>query len=199
MQSQSLNLARSTYLIILLLILASGAIKIRLMPQPLPVSNLSMAETGRGIAHPLSFMYPAIFAYSDRQPLDRDKQANLLPQGGNIDYFAIKIGDTVSNGVPNVGAGNLEAPSSIDIYTFTASAGQKVLFDMQQVDATISSFGWTLTDPANNVVFSHPLYHDPLVTLTLGGEYKLTIAGGNSTQVGTYQFKLLNVPAPQQF
>jgi len=34
--------------------------------------------------------------------------------------FAISFGDTISNGVPAPGAGNLEVPGAVDIYTFDA-------------------------------------------------------------------------------
>ena len=47
------------------------------------------------------------------------------------DQFAITIGDTVSDGAPGSGAGNLETPGVWDVYTFEANPGQVVYFDNQ--------------------------------------------------------------------
>src|SRR5258705_548731 len=44
---------------------------------------------------------------------------DVVPQS-----FNIAIGQVVANGVPAVGAGNLETPGALDIYTFNGMAGQ---------------------------------------------------------------------------
>src|SRR5690606_20784050 len=49
--------------------------------------------------------------------------------GDLIDEFAISLGDSVSDGVPGPGAGNLESPGSIDVYTFTITRETEVYFD----------------------------------------------------------------------
>jgi hypothetical protein len=39
------------------------------------------------------------------------------------DAFAIEYGDTVSDGVPCPGAGNIEAGGNADVYAFQGTAG----------------------------------------------------------------------------
>ena len=66
--------------------------------------------------------------------------------------FAYTVGNTVSNGVPAAGAGNIEAAGASDTYTFTGTAGQKVFVD--QLSATSCSLTWSLTGPGGATVFA---------------------------------------------
>jgi len=43
--------------------------------------------------------------------------------------FAISVGDTVTNGLAALGAGNLEVPGTYDDYIFDATTNQAVYFD----------------------------------------------------------------------
>jgi hypothetical protein len=111
--------------------------------------------------------------------------------------FAINIGDTVSDGVPAAGAGNLEAPGAVDNYTFDALVGQEVIFDwLAGVNVLI---GWQLQAPDNTVLFDSVLA-DQQLTLPQTGSYTLTVDGNGIDDFGLYSFQLLEVPAvPQQF
>jgi len=98
------------------------------------------------------------------------------------DQFTISIGEQVSDGVPDIGAGNIETPSRQDVYTFTAAPGQEVYFDIQ-----LGGFEWTFADDHGSVIFG-PTFEDQLQTLS-GGDYTLTVMFlGAAT--GTYQFQL---------
>jgi hypothetical protein len=117
------------------------------------------------------------------------------------DEFAISIGDTVSNGVPGPGAGNIETPAVKDIYTFSATAGQEVFFELLDRQGLVQT-DWRLQDPSGDVIFQESMYTDntgPYV-LTSGGTYTLTVGLDEEWgETGTYQFKLWNVPAPDEF
>src|SRR5439155_96227 len=65
--------------------------------------------------------------------------------------FAINIGDTISNGVPGPGAGNIESAGVDDDYTFTAQPGHRIfpyatLFRSNRIL-------WKLFDPAGRELF----------------------------------------------
>jgi predicted secreted protein len=114
------------------------------------------------------------------------------------DEFSIAIGDVVSDGVPASGAGNIEQPAAIDLYTFEATAGQLVYFDLQA--GANRNWLWQLTDSTGSVIFNRQFSDDPgAYTLSLGGTYTMRIGNYQSDNTGTYQFQLLNVPPPQEF
>ncbi len=111
--------------------------------------------------------------------------------------FAINIGDTVANGVPAAGAGNLEAPGAVDIYTFAASANQELIFDW--LTGANVLIGWQLQAPDSTALFNSVL-QDQQVVLPQSGTYTLTVDGNGIDDFGLYSFQLLEVPtAPQQF
>jgi hypothetical protein len=117
--------------------------------------------------------------------------------------FDIAIGDTVSNGIPGAGAGNIEIPGSRDIYRFNATAGQQVYFDVIEIEINTLL---TLIDPSGEQVFEHSTNcigagcADPKIfTLEQGGLYTLFVGSDTSSDRGTYSLKLWNVPAPQEF
>jgi predicted secreted protein len=112
--------------------------------------------------------------------------------------FDIGIGNTISEGVPGVGAGRIETPGVQDEYRFEAVAGQVVFFDL--LEGGTASIGWRLTDSAGVEVFSGGFFFDPgSVTLSQGGPYTLTVGTLNSDHQGTYAFRLIDVPAAQVF
>jgi hypothetical protein len=111
-------------------------------------------------------------------------------------FFAIAFGDTVSDGVPAPGAGNLEEPGSVDIYTFDGAAGQEAIFDWLSGSNVL--IGWALKAPGGGVLFDTFL-QDRQVLLPSTGVYTLTVDGNQPDNTGTYSFRLLDVPAPQQF
>ncbi|MBK8022665.1 MAG: hypothetical protein IPK19_14840 [Chloroflexi bacterium] len=110
--------------------------------------------------------------------------------------FTIAIGDTVSDGVPAAGAGNLELPGAQDIYSFNAIAGQEVIFD--RLSGNAAQIGWRLNAPDGSVVFDAILV-DRQVTLTQTGTYALTVRGNSPTGFGIYSFSLVSVSAVETF
>ena len=109
------------------------------------------------------------------------------------EVFAISIGDTVSDGVPAVGAGNLESPGAIDIYTFDVVAGQQVIFDT--LVGSTGQFFWSLEAPDGTIVFD-AFYVDQNIVLVQTGTYRLTVRGSGADEFGTYSFRLLLPPVP---
>jgi hypothetical protein len=109
--------------------------------------------------------------------------------------FTISLGDTVSDGVPEVGAGNLEVPGAVDSYTFDAVAGQEIIFDALVGDT--GQFRIILTAPDGTEMFND-FYQDQQVTLPQAGTYNLRVTGGLVTLFGTYSFRLLSVPPSAQ-
>ena len=112
---------------------------------------------------------------------------------GTNNNFVVSFGDTISNGVPSLGAGNLEAGGSEDNYLLSASTGQRLVYDhlngsydvylYDQYGAFLANLGpydWDYTFPEE-------------------GTYRLRIFGNTPTATGTYSFALRLAPAPQAF
>ena len=112
--------------------------------------------------------------------------------------YPIRIGDTVSNGKPSAGAGNIEVPGGQDIYTFNATAGQGVYLDDLSTECK-NTRRWQLLDATGEQIFDEYMHcvDDDLGPFALvhGGRYTLTVYGFPDGR-GTYSFKILN--APQQ-
>ncbi len=116
--------------------------------------------------------------------------------------FSIAIGDSVTNGVPAAGAGNIESPGAKDIYTFTASAGQQIYFaslgsspgfanELRMFDETGAALFGSRSTAGSDV---------GVLTLAGGGTYTITVGTDTAdNRTGTYGFKLWNVPPPDQF
>ena len=113
--------------------------------------------------------------------------------------FVIAVGETVANGEPGPGAGNIESPGVRDIYTFNAAAGQKILGIVQEQANSVAGVRWELVDVAGATLFSTCLGDTPRVTLAHGGVYTLTVGSDGDKGMGVYRFKFWSVPAPQQF
>jgi hypothetical protein len=107
------------------------------------------------------------------------------------EQFAIGFGDTVSEGVPAAGAGNVEGPGALDIYTFEAAAGQTAIFDL--LDGDNVRLGWRLTAPDGTTLFD-TFVGDRQLILPATGTYTLTVGGNGVDDSGTYSFQLLEVP-----
>jgi hypothetical protein len=120
--------------------------------------------------------------------------------------FAITLGQTVTNGVPAAGAGNIETPGATDTYTFTAAAGQVAYFDEMTGFGCNFGLRWRLVNPQGQQVFDdHFARVDQcgsgpdtgLITFTNAGTYSLTVYGVLD-YVEPYSFRVVPV-APQQF
>ncbi|GAB4530517.1 MAG: hypothetical protein OHK0046_51130 [Anaerolineae bacterium] len=118
--------------------------------------------------------------------------------------FDVAIGDTISNGVPAAGAGNLETPGSSDVYAFTATPGQNIFLDLGSTDFRDPDGGlvrvdWTVRDALDAVVYTAVLGDSSgSIELADGGDYTLTVDALDD-ELGTYAFTIWDVPAPDTF
>ncbi|TXT25308.1 MAG: hypothetical protein FD134_1119, partial [Gallionellaceae bacterium] len=103
---------------------------------------------------------------------------------------SIAVGDTVT--------GNLTPGSETDIYRFTASARDRVLFD--QLSASLGGAYWRLINPYSGLVFGPSGFADTgPTTLTHSGTYYLLVEGRfNVTLPIDYSFRIqdLNLANP---
>jgi Caspase domain len=99
--------------------------------------------------------------------------------------------------------GSIESPGAQDTYTFTASAGQRVLFDARDC-ASGGRLVWTLRQPDDEPLFENETVCDAdspadlRRTLPQAGNYRLIVSGADGA-TGTYRVTLWPVLAPQQF
>ncbi len=109
------------------------------------------------------------------------------------DGFDIEIGDSVSRDEPAEGAGFIEAPGSHDYYTFTATAGQTVLFRVLETPNTSSSLYWRLEDEAENELFNTCLDcgDQGPITFDHDGTYTIIVGSDNNPGLGAYEFELV--------
>lgn len=112
------------------------------------------------------------------------------------DSFEIAYGDTVSDGVPGPGAGNIEVGGAVDSYSFEAESGDVAIFDV--LAGATTTFRWRLESPTGALLFD-AAYVDRSEELTETGTYVLTVYGLTATSTGTYSLRLLLTPPPQQF
>src|SRR5204862_6702435 len=95
-----------------------------------------------------------------------------LTQVPAAQVFAVAIGDTVSDGAPSAGAGNIESPGSDDEYAFTGTAGQVIRFDDLDALACCSLY-WELRAPDGTPLAANWFGNSPgqQVTLPATGQY----------------------------
>ncbi len=108
---------------------------------------------------------------------------------------AIAVGDTVSNGVPVAGAGNIETPGASDVYTFTGTASQVVDFDgLNPCGGGFPDLRWTVKGPGNETVFENLQLSGCVAdpgnrTLPATGTYTVTVTGFNGA-FAPYSFRI---------
>jgi hypothetical protein len=105
--------------------------------------------------------------------------------------FTINIGDTITNGTPAAGAGNIETAGARDIYTFTALPGQIVYFE-DRGSSNYRNLRYDVYDSQGSFLFGEWLGGDQEVgrqVLSRGGTYTL-VASGYWNNTGTYQIKI---------
>jgi hypothetical protein len=112
-------------------------------------------------------------------------------------HFKVKIGDTVGENMPNIGAGVIERPGAMDVYTFTAEPGQRVYFRKLEHARGMEQIDWRLIDSDGTQVFSSKLgYGDPGVhVLRRGGTYTLEVGSTTHPATGSYRIQLTGAPA----
>ena len=116
--------------------------------------------------------------------------------------FNIVVGDTVSDGVPGVGAGRFATAKEEDFYSFTATAGQLVFFEALSQDTTFQrSLRWQLLKPSGPAVFASFFSTRGRTILPEAGEYRVRIYSGGTDPnwIGAYSFRLLAIPPDQTF
>ncbi len=108
------------------------------------------------------------------------------------DQFTINIGDTVSQDAPGEGAGMIESPGAKDEYTFTATAGQTVYFQVVQPPQTGELIGWRVVDDTGSEIFNTCLQcGDPGErTLDRGGTYTIIVGNESGPGVGAYEVRV---------
>jgi hypothetical protein len=112
--------------------------------------------------------------------------------------FRIKIGDRIEDGVPAPGAGNIEKPGAVDVYSFDAKPGQRVYFRRFSHDRGMEQIKWTLADVDGAEVFDARLYYEPgTQVLRKGGRYTMSVGSEQARATGTYRLQLFDVPAPK--
>jgi len=180
---------------------------------PSPVSNASPKSASRrrwvvgsligagillavvGIAVLASRGLPAFSGSTDNPQLSSSDASE--------EYFETEIGDEISNGEPDSGAGLIEAPGSKDIYTFTAEADQDIYVHIIEPPSSSDAVDIYMDDDlGTNVFYSCMQCGDPgAITLDRGGEYTLTIGNDdpNGAGTGAYRIKLWELPPPEEF
>src|SRR6185503_8677360 len=117
--------------------------------------------------------------------------------------FNIVVGDTVSDGLPGVGAGRFATAKDEDFYSFTATAGQLVFFEaLSQDPAFARNLRWQVLKPSGPAVFAS-FFSNPIgrTVLPEAGVYRVRIYsdGTNPNWIGAYSFRLLAIPPDQTF
>ncbi len=103
--------------------------------------------------------------------------------------FSIAVGDAISDGVPEAGAGHIEEPGAQDIYTLTIDTERRILFDALDEDLSVN---WMLIDEAGSVLFNVSGMwenNDPGTYTLAPGIYTITI-WGRGDETGAYRFQV---------
>ncbi|MGJ8639433.1 MAG: hypothetical protein ACSHYA_08570 [Opitutaceae bacterium] len=116
------------------------------------------------------------------------------------DSFSIAIGDTISDGVPGVGAGNIEVPGAFDTYTFVGVAGDKIFLDTQSFTG-VNSTDYRLFDPLGNQLEQQQFNLGDIGTIELPetGTYTIEVGESDSDAIGTYSLAVTLVPPADSF
>ncbi|MFK7803132.1 MAG: hypothetical protein AB8G95_15980 [Anaerolineae bacterium] len=116
------------------------------------------------------------------------------------DQFEIEIGDIVFENNPANGAGLIEYPGNIDMYTFSTVSTETVYFDMQSFTSGLT-IRWFMNDQNGAQLFNDCIgCGDPgRKLLAADSTFTITIGSETSSRTGSYQFQLWSVPDPQTF
>ncbi len=102
--------------------------------------------------------------------------------------FTIALGDTVANGNPGPGAGNIESPGGIDVYSFVATAGSTISVTGSgcSVDAS-----YALVAPSTRILGRAALCgaDDVIALPDESGTYELLVSA-TTTGTGTYGLQI---------
>ncbi len=130
----------------------------------------------------------------------------LLSAAGasRAEQFSIQLNDIVSDGVPGPGAGHIPSPTTNDVYTFTATAGQLIFLEELSVAAAFQGWlQWRITSPGGANIFSSYFNGQPKGRKVLPetGTYtvRVSVGANNAAYIGTYSFRLRSIPPDQSF
>ena len=106
--------------------------------------------------------------------------------------FSIRFGDRIGPGVPGTGAGFIESPGAEDVYSFTASPGQRASFRLLERDKGMDYIQWRLTDDNGMELFKTCLGCSApgVQQLTRGGTCTLAVGNTIDPSTGRYTFEL---------
>ena len=119
--------------------------------------------------------------------------------------FPIQFDDTIADGTPAAGAGNLEVAGAWDFYTFNASAGQLVFIEAISAASSFQGYlSYELKSPSSNLVASGYLTagaHPGRKTLPETGTYRMKVYALSflTNHMGTYSFRVRRIPPDQTF
>lgn len=110
--------------------------------------------------------------------------------------FEVSLGDDLSPGSPEAGAGHAEAPGAVDryVFDFDDSGGETMIFLDWSDCFDGSEPRWDVVGPDGSAVSSDNWCNDEFVVLPTSGEYELRVRS-NSEEFGTYAVQLVGVPA----
>jgi hypothetical protein len=113
------------------------------------------------------------------------------------EQFQIRIGDTIGENTPKAGAGVIERPGAIDVYTFTAEPGQRVYFRKLEHTRGMELIDWRLTDSDGTRLFETRLGHSEpgAHILRKGGTYTMEVGSKNVPATGSYRIQVTGTPA----
>ncbi len=176
------------------LLFIAGALAVRNLPRQADPPPQQQVSSGSGSA-------PAPATQPAGSPASTEPSTGTTKTTGSQSAFPIKIGDKISDGVPEPGAGIIETPYGQDVYVFKATARQRVYFRLLGRSTGMDYINWKLTDAGGTEVFNACFgCSEPGVrALTKGGTYTLTIGNDKNPATGTYQLQLFDVPPPNQF
>ncbi|MGC3960679.1 MAG: Ig-like domain-containing protein [Verrucomicrobiota bacterium] len=112
-------------------------------------------------------------------------------------YFAIAPGDTVTNGLPGIGAGSIEMAGAQDVYTFHATAGQSLSFEAISKSAAFNNWlYWEVRTPSNVLLLGNYFTDGGRKTMPETGPYTIRVSVGTSNPdyLGTYAFRIYTLP-----
>lgn len=119
-----------------------------------------------------------------------------LPTTGRyrLGIYAV-VRDSTAVSLNSTTPGRIEKPGNLDVYTFRATAGQRVTIDFSQVEPNLRLVGVSLRDEAGIVLRETCLgcTAPGTLTLTRGGTYTITIGSAREDGTGSYA---LNVRSP---
>lgn len=111
--------------------------------------------------------------------------------------FVIQPGDTVTNNIPGVGAGNIEVAGAQDLYTFQATAGQSLSFEAISKAAAFAGWlQWEARTPSGALLFGNYFADGGRKTMPETGTYtiRVWVGANNPAYIGNYAFRIYTLP-----